>query len=109
ELLDRRVEPDAAQAARVDQDEAAAVLEVHGEAGPAVIARLAAAFPVVAAVDLGPVRVGDHDFARHAEVDAERDLIRERAGLAPHALPPPPRGDELAAQQRMADFPRRMR
>jgi hypothetical protein len=109
QLLDGRVEPDAAKAPRVDEQEAAAILEGQAEASPAVIARLAAAFPVVAAVDLGPARVGDHDLARHAQVNAERHLPRSWVGPAPHALSPSHRGDELAANQRMPDFPRRVR
>ena len=76
--LDRRVQPDAAQAPRVDQHEPAAVGEGQGEPGPAVVARAAAALPVVAAVDLGPVGVGDHDLARHPEVNAERDRLGPR-------------------------------
>ena len=72
---DGRVEPDPAQAPRVDEQEAAAVFEGHGEAGPAVVTGAAAALPVVAAVDLAPVRVGDHDLARHAEMNAERDVV----------------------------------
>ncbi len=99
----------AAESPRVDQHEAPAVGERHREAGPAVVARLAAALPVVPAVDLGPVRVGDHDLARHAEVNAERDVIGRGAGRAPDALSPSQRADELAAEQRMADLPRRVR
>src|SRR6202000_3509059 len=80
-----------------------------GKASPAVIAGLAAAFPVVASVDLGPGGVGDHDLARHAEVNAEREIRRVGADLATHALSLSHRGDELGAEQRVADLPWHMR
>src|SRR6202020_1786776 len=68
----------------------------------------APAFPVVAAVDLGPAGVGDHDLARHPEVDPQRDRAGYPADLAPHALALPPGGHQLTAEQRLPDRTRRM-
>jgi hypothetical protein len=61
--FDGGTEPDPAQPPRVDQQQAPAVSEGQGETGPAVVTRLTAALPVVAAVGLGSVGVGDHYLA----------------------------------------------
>jgi hypothetical protein len=109
QLVHRRVQPDAAQPPGVDQHEPATVGEEQREPGPAVVPGPALALPVVAAVDLGPAGVGDHDLARHPEVDPERDRAGHPADLAPHALALPPGGHQLTAEQRLPDRPRRMR
>jgi hypothetical protein len=110
ERFDRRVEPHAAQPPGVDQHQPSPVLERQREAGPAVVAGPAAPLPVVAAVDLGPARAGDDDLARHPEVDPQRDRAGRavpaggHTGLAPHALAPPHRADQLTAEQRPLDL-----
>src|SRR5262249_58936223 len=74
-----------------------AVGEPQREPGEAVVAGLPAAFPVVATVDLGAVRVGDHDLAGHAEVNAQhRTAVR---GVAPHALALAVSRGETASEQ----------
>ncbi|HEY1671136.1 MAG TPA: hypothetical protein VGG50_00370 [Streptosporangiaceae bacterium] len=109
QLVHRRVQPDTAQPTGVDQHQPAPVGEEQREPGPAVVTGPALALPVVAAVDLGPAGVGDHDLARHPEVDPQCDRAGHPADLAPHALALPPGVHQLTAEQRLPDRPRRMR
>ena len=78
QTVDGRVEGDATQPTRVDQQQAAAVREGQGEPRPAVVAGHAAALPVVAAVDLAAVDVGDDDLPGHAEANAQRRAVGRR-------------------------------
>ena len=100
ERFDRRIEPHPAQPPGIDQHQPAPVRERQREPGPPVVARFPAALPVVAAVDLGPARIGDDDLARHPQVDPERDRVRYPAHRAPHALALAQRGHQFPAQQR---------
>ena len=90
ELLDGRVETNPAEAARVDEQQRAAVGERQAEAGEPVVSARPAAFPVVAAVDLVTAPVRDHDLAGHAEMDSERRTRRAGAVVRAGSSAPAP-------------------
>ena len=106
--VDRRVEADPAEPARVDEEQRPAIGEREGEPQEAVIAGSAATPPVVAALDFATMSIGYDDLAGHAEVNAEDRTWSARRPcarrVAPHALALPINGRQSPASQRRSDF-----
>lgn len=101
ELVEWRVEPDAAKPARIDQPEQGTVSEIQPEPGVAEVTGRPPELPVVAAVDLGAIGSGNHDLAGHAEMDAEPGPGR---GVAPHRLSPSVRSSQFAPDKSSGDL-----
>ena len=112
ECLDRRIEPNPGESPRIDEHQRTTVGEGQRKPAEPVVAGRPPALPVVTAVDLAAIDIGNDNLAGHAEVDSQRRAGYARTtdarGLAPHALTPAVGSSQSPPNQRGSNLTRPM-
>jgi hypothetical protein len=112
ESLDRRIEPNPAESPRIDEHQRTTVGEGQRKPAEPEVAGRPPALPVVTAVDLAAIDIGDDNLAGHAEVDSQRRAGYARTtdarGLAPHALAAAVGNSQSPPNQRRSNLTRPM-